>query len=79
MDTFALGLIKAVEMIEDGRIDKFVSDRYSSYNSGIGADIVAGKVGLKELEEYSLKKEPKLPASGRQELLETVLNNVLFK
>ena len=79
MDTFALGLIKAAELIEDGRIDKFVADRYSSYNSGIGADIVAGKVGLKELEEYSLKKEPKLPTSGRQELLETILNNVMFK
>ena len=42
MDTFALGLIKAAKLIEDGRIDAFVKERYASYNTGIGADIVSG-------------------------------------
>ena len=28
MDTFALGLIKAAQIIEDGRIDAFVDERY---------------------------------------------------
>ena len=39
MDTFALGLKAAAKLIEDGRIDKFVDDRYASWNSGIGADL----------------------------------------
>lgn len=36
MDAFALGLRIAVKIIEDGRIDNFVAERYSSYNNGIG-------------------------------------------
>ncbi|NLZ80607.1 MAG: xylose isomerase, partial [Clostridiales bacterium] len=79
MDTFAIGLTKAAAIIEDGRIDEFVKERYSSYQTGIGADIIAGKVGLKELSEYALKKErAELPESGRQEYLESVVNSILF-
>jgi xylose isomerase len=80
MDTFALGLIKADELIQDGRIDAFVKERYSSFKTGIGADIIAGRVGLKELEAYAYKQiSPALPESGRQEYLESILNNVLFR
>ncbi len=78
MDTFALGLRKAQAIIEDGRIDEFVAKRYSSYQSGIGADIVNGKVTMADLEKYALEKGDVHPESGRQEYLETVLNNVLF-
>lgn len=79
MDTFALGLIKAAAIIEDGRIDEFVKNRYASYQTGIGADILSGKVGLKELSEYALKKErAELPESGRQEYLESIVNSILF-
>lgn len=78
MDTFALGLRKAVQLIEDGTLDKFVEERYASWKTGIGAEIASGKVGFKELEEYSLKQEPATPASGKQELLEGTLNRVFF-
>lgn len=79
MDGFALGLRKAVALIEDGRLDKFVEDRYASWKTGIGADIVAGKMDLKSLADYALKKgEVTTNQSGRQEYLEAVVNNVLF-
>ena len=78
MDTFALGLIKAYEIIEDGRIDEFVKQRYSSYTKGIGKDIVDGKASLESLEEYILKNDNEEMQSGRQEYLETILNNILF-
>ncbi|MBQ8941926.1 MAG: xylose isomerase [Firmicutes bacterium] len=78
MDTFALGLIKAYEIIEDGRIDEFVKQRYSSYTKGIGKDIVDGKASLESLEEYILKNDNEQMQSGRQEYLETILNNILF-
>ena len=79
MDGFALGLRKAVALIEDGRLDKFVEDRYASWKTGIGADIIAGKMDLKSLAEYALKKgEVTTNQSGRQEYLEAVVNNVLF-
>ena len=80
MDTFALGLIKAAEMIEDGRIDNFIKEKYSSYNDGIGKKIREGSVTLADCAAYASElKAPKLPGSGRQEYLESVMNNIMFK
>ena len=80
MDTFALGLIKAAEIIEDGRIDQFIAERYASYKSGIGAKIRSGETTLAELAAYADKLgAPALPGSGRQEYLETIVNNILFR
>ena len=79
MDAFALGLIKAAKISEDGRIDAFILDRYSSYNTGIGAKIRAGEATLEELAAYADEMgAPELPGSGRQEYLEAVVNNIMF-
>lgn len=79
MDTFALALIKAYKIIEDGRINEFKKARYSSYNTGIGKKIVDDKTSLEELEEYTIKNDEVTMESGKQEYLESVLNNILFK
>ncbi|MBQ5330487.1 MAG: xylose isomerase [Oscillospiraceae bacterium] len=80
MDTFALGLKAADKIITDGRLDKFVADRYSSWNSGIGADIISGKATIQDVEKYALEKGEVTASlsSGRQESLESILNNILF-
>lgn len=78
MDGFALGLRVAAKMIEDGRIDKFVKERYSSYNDGIGKKIVEGNTSLKELHDYALGLDKIEVPSGRQEYLESVLNEIMF-
>lgn len=79
MDAFALGLIKAVKIIEEGTVDKFIADRYSSFNGGIGRKIRSGETSLEELSDYACNmKKPKLPSSGRQEYLEYIVNNALF-
>ncbi|MCI7804137.1 MAG: xylose isomerase [Oscillospiraceae bacterium] len=80
MDTFALGLRIAVKMIEDGRIDKFVADRYASWQTGIGKDIIDGNVSMADLEKYALEKGEVTDSlsSGRQEMLESVVNNIMF-
>jgi xylose isomerase len=79
MDTFALGLMKAVALIEDGRIDAFVKERYAGYHSGIGAKIAAGQATLSELAAHAEKLgAPALPGSGKQEYLQSVVNSVLF-
>ncbi len=80
MDTFAFGLRAAVKLIEDGRIDKFVEDRYSSWNSGIGKDIIDGKATMADLEKYALEKGEVTDSlgSGRQEMLESILNQIMF-
>jgi xylose isomerase len=79
MDAFALGLIKAAAIIEDGRIGAFVKERYAGYSSGIGARIRSGDATLEELSDYAMKQgEPPLPGSGRQEYIENVVNEILF-
>lgn len=80
MDTFALGLRIAQRMIEDGRIDKFVEDRYSSWTTGIGKEIIEGRAGFAELEKYALEKGEVTSSlsSGRQEMLESYINNIMF-
>ncbi len=80
MDTFALGLRKAMEIMEDGTIDKFVEERYASYKTGIGKKIVDGNVTMEELEAYALEKGEVVSsvASGRQEYLENTVNAILF-
>jgi xylose isomerase len=80
MDTYALGLIKAAELIEDGRVDEFIKKRYESFESGIGKKIVSSETSLEELAAYaSEKKNAKAPLSGRQEQLRSVINSILFK
>lgn len=78
MDSFALGLIKAQAIIDDGRIDEFTKERYSSYQSGIGKRIVEGKETLESLAEYAADLTDVKAQSGRQEYLENVLNDILF-
>ena len=80
MDSFALGLRMAIKILEDGRMDAFVSSRYASYRSGIGADIVNGKATMAQLEAYALQKGEVVDSlsSGRQEYLENLMNTILF-
>ena len=52
MDTFALGLLKAAAIIEDGRVDNFIKEKYSSFrNTEVGKKILSDKTDLKELSE----------------------------
>ena len=78
MDALALGMIKAQELIDDGRIDAFVEERYASYKTGMGRKIVNGETNFEELEKYVLEQGEPQMKSGRQEYLESILNEVLF-
>jgi xylose isomerase len=78
MDAFARGLKIAAAIRKDGRLGQFVQQRYSSWDSGIGAQVESGKVGFKELEAYMLKKGDVAPnQSGRQEMLENLINEFI--
>ena len=78
MDAFARGLKIAAAIRKDGRLAEFVKQRYSSWDTGIGAKIEAGKVGFKELETYMLKQgEAAANTSGRQEYLENLINEFI--
>jgi xylose isomerase len=78
MDAFARGLKIAAAMRADGRIESMVRERYTSWDSGLGAEIEAGKHSLASLEKLMLDKGEAAPnASGRQELFENVVNEYL--
>ncbi len=79
VDAFAKGFKVANKLIADGAFEKFVANRYSSYTTGIGKDIVDGKVSFKDLEAYTLKNGEPTLTSGRQEMLESILNQYILE
>lgn len=78
MDAFAKGLLIAHKMIEDKALSNFIEERYSSFNSGIGEKIISGKVGLEDLEKHIIKEGMPVLKSGRQEMLENILNSYIL-
>jgi xylose isomerase len=80
MDAFAFGLRAALKIQADGRLDEFVTNRYASWKTGIGKDIISGKATLASLEKYALEKEEVVSSvqSGRQEYLENLLNGIIL-
>lgn len=79
MDAFARGLKAAHKLLENKVLEEFVAERYNSYCEGIGKDIVEGKVGFKELEEYVMKNDQITNTSGRQEMLESIVNQYIIE
>ncbi|WP_269539005.1 xylose isomerase [Cerasicoccus fimbriatus] len=77
MDAFARGLKIAAAIREDGRLANFVKERYSSFDSELGRKIEAGKCSFSELEQFALGNSEPLLKSGRQEMLENLVNEFL--
>ncbi|MEM8781745.1 MAG: xylose isomerase [Planctomycetota bacterium] len=77
MDAFARGLKAAAKIIEDGKIDALVSERYSGWTTQLGQDIEAGKLTLADLDDIATQNDVQAAPVGRQELLENLLNEYL--
>jgi xylose isomerase len=77
MDAFARGLKIASAIRADGRLADFVAKRYSSWDSGIGAKIEAKSISLDEIATQVLSSPEPTIASGRQELLENLINEFI--
>ena len=79
MDSFALGLRKAAALIEDGRLDRFLEERYAGWEKGLGADIRGGKYTLADLSALAVNRgKPSALPSGGQEALQRIVNEILF-
>lgn len=74
MDAFARGLKIAAAIRADGRLAEFVATRYSTFDSGIGAKVEAGTASFADLEAFALGNGEPQVASGRQEMLENLIN-----
>ena len=79
MDTFAKGLKIAYRLYEDKVFEDFIDKRYESYKTGIGKDIIDGKVGFEELSKYAETLTEVKNNSGRQEMLESKLKQYIFE
>jgi len=77
MDAFARGLKIAHNIIADGRLGDFVKARYSSWDSELGQKIESGNASLAELETLALNKNIEDIPSGRQEMLENLVNEFI--
>ena len=75
MDCCARGLKAAAKMIEDGALSKPLADRYAGWKGAEASKMLEGGFSLEEIEAWVLKSDinPQ-PKSGRQELLENVVN-----
>ncbi len=78
MDAFARGLKIAAAIRAEGQLASLLKQRYASWDRGIGATIEAGKADFKIARTYMLGKGEISPnASGRQEMLENLINRYL--
>jgi len=77
MDAFARGLKIAEKLIKDKVFEKAIAQRYAGWDKDLGKEIESKKVSFVELAKYAEEHgEPKLQ-SGRQELLENILNDYI--
>jgi xylose isomerase len=76
MDAFARGLKIAAAIRDDGRIGEFVKNRYSSWDSELGNNVLAGKTSFADLEKIALAQPAPILASGGQEYLENIVNEL---
>lgn len=79
MDTFARGLKIAAKLIEDRFFENILEERYQSFRSGIGLEIVSGKADFRTLEAHALRLGEIRNRSGRVEHIRARLNEYLFE
>lgn len=77
MDTFARGLKIAASLRADGVLDELIRRRYASYDDGLGKRIEAGETDFAELERIALGQGEPSVASGRQEMIENLINDYI--
>ena len=79
IDTLARSLLVAEKMLDDGDIEAMRDQRYDGWTSGDGADILAGNKTLAELADEAVENNlSPSPVSGRQELLENLVNKAIW-
>jgi len=77
MDTFARALISADNILQKSDYKKIRSARYASFDSGAGKDFENGKMTLEELSSYASENGEPQTLSGKQELLENIVNRFI--
>jgi len=74
IDVLAKALLIADRMLDDGKLQAFLDERYAGWETPFGSDILNGRLSLADLSDrvLSQKIEP-ARRSGRQEMLENLV------
>jgi xylose isomerase len=78
MDTFARALVVADRLIRDKALSGPTAERYTGFKRGLGRKVMRGEATLPQLERWAAQQGEPAKTSGRQEMLENVLNDYLF-
>jgi xylose isomerase len=78
MDAFARGLEIAHAILEDGRIQAVVDARYAGWQGKFGQKILHETKSLADCEDHVLRHGEPTLTSGRQELLENIINEYIL-
>ena len=73
MDVMARALLIAADILENSPYQQMVSDRYASYDEGMGKKFENGELTLEEVVAYAYENEP-VQKSGKQELYEAIVS-----
>jgi len=79
MDVLALALKRAAAMVENDQLQRFKDQRYAGWRQPFGQAVLAGEFSLQALAEHAFDNNLDPQAvSGRQELLEGVVNRFIY-
>ena len=79
MDVLALALERAAAMVQNDRLQQFKDQRYAGWQQPLGQAVLAGEFSLESLAEHAFAHELNPQAvSGRQEMLEGIVNRFIY-
>jgi xylose isomerase len=78
MDAFARGLEIAQAILDDGRLQQMVEDRYAGWQGEFGQKVLQGVKSLEDCEDHVLRHGEPARASGRQERIENLINEFVL-
>ncbi|MEE4668883.1 xylose isomerase [Pseudomonas alliivorans] len=80
MDVLALSLERAAAMVQNDQLQKFKDQRYAGWQQPLGKAVLAGEFSLESLARKAFADELNPQAvSGRQEMLENVVNRFIYR
>jgi len=78
MDAYARALVIADRINSEGKLESFKASRYASFNQADGQRFEAGELSLSDLRDMALNGSEPALESGKQEWVESMLNNYMF-
>ena len=78
MDIFARALEAAEKVLAADLVVRFRDRRYESFDTGRGAEFEEGALSLEDLRNHAVNRGSLPLISGRQELIENRINQILF-